>query len=79
MYNSFKFGQNISDLFQVYFLDSKLHGDDLCLSGTSEMALAGYFANKIIDGEKLPVKLATVSQCYRAETSSMAEEKGIYR
>lgn len=60
-------------------LDSKLHNPDLCLSGTSEMALADYFSNKVLTENELPIKLATVSQCYRAETSSTAEEKGIYR
>lgn len=55
------------------------HGPDLCLSGTSEIALAGSFANKIVSASQLPIKLATVSQCYRAETSSLKEEQGIYR
>nr|XP_023018860.1 serine--tRNA ligase, mitochondrial [Leptinotarsa decemlineata] len=64
---------------QVYILDPKLHGPDLCLSGTSEMALAGYLSGEIIPVENLPKKLAAVSRCYRAETSSIAEERGIYR
>ncbi|GLV40315.1 Seryl-tRNA synthetase mitochondrial [Carabus blaptoides fortunei] len=61
---------------QVYTLD---HEPDLCLSGTSEMAIAGYLKNKVLSIDKLPVKLAAVSRCYRAETSSVAEERGIYR
>ncbi|KAI4459082.1 seryl-trna synthetase [Holotrichia oblita] len=64
---------------QVYQLDER-HGSDLCLSGTSEMALAGFLMNRILSEEKeLPLKLATVSRCFRAETSSIADEKGIYR
>ncbi|XP_030369498.1 serine--tRNA ligase, mitochondrial [Scaptodrosophila lebanonensis] len=59
---------------QVYKLDT---GE--CLSGTSEMALAGYFANKVLDEEELPLKVTAVSRCFRAETSSLQEEKGIYR
>uniref|UniRef100_A0A1A9WFW9 serine--tRNA ligase n=1 Tax=Glossina brevipalpis TaxID=37001 RepID=A0A1A9WFW9_9MUSC len=59
---------------QVYKLES---GD--CLSGTSEMALAGYFSNTILKENELPIKVAAVSRCYRAETSSLQEEKGIYR
>ncbi|ALC47788.1 Aats-ser [Drosophila busckii] len=50
-----------------------------CLSGTSEMALAGFYANKVLEEEQLPLKLAAVSRCYRAETSGLHEEKGIYR
>ncbi|KFB48885.1 AGAP000991-PA-like protein [Anopheles sinensis] len=63
---------------QVY----KLSGDErdpLCLSGTSEMALAGYFANRELPADRLPLKLMAVSRCYRAETSALQEEKGIYR
>ncbi|KAK9731111.1 tRNA synthetase class II core domain (G, H, P, S and T) [Popillia japonica] len=67
------------DRTQVYQLDEQ-HGHDLCLSGTSEMALAGFLMNRILLEEKeLPLKLATVSRCFRAETSSIADEKGIYR
>lgn len=51
----------------------------MCLSGTSEMALAGYFQDRIIPEDQLPLKVAAVSRCYRAETSSIAEERGIYR
>lgn len=42
------------------------------------MALAGYFANRKISSE-LPIKLMAVSRCYRAETSGLQEERGIYR
>ncbi|XP_064550404.1 serine--tRNA ligase, mitochondrial [Drosophila montana] len=59
---------------QVYKLDT---GE--CLSGTSEMALAGFFANRQLMEWELPVKVAAVSRCYRAETSGLHEEKGIYR
>ncbi|XP_066248767.1 serine--tRNA ligase, mitochondrial-like [Euwallacea similis] len=64
---------------QVYTLDSEMYGPDLCLSGTSEIALAGYLSNKIKHVKELPLKLCSVSRCYRAETSSIAEERGIFR
>ncbi|XP_044262157.1 serine--tRNA ligase, mitochondrial [Tribolium madens] len=64
---------------QVYALDEALHGPDLCLSGTSEMALAGYLAQKTLNRDFLPLRLAAVSRCYRAETSNLLEERGIYR
>uniref|UniRef100_A0A182VV54 serine--tRNA ligase n=1 Tax=Anopheles minimus TaxID=112268 RepID=A0A182VV54_9DIPT len=63
---------------QVYKLNSG-EAESLCLSGTSEMALAGYFAGRTIPIAKLPSKLMAVSRCYRAETSALQEEKGIYR
>lgn len=60
---------------QVY----RLSPSNLCLSGTSEMALAGMFAGKIVDKSELPIRLSAVSRCFRAETSGLHEEKGIYR
>lgn len=62
--------------FKVYSLQSDT---DICLSGTSEMALGGYFCNKIIQKDDLPIKFAAVSRCYRAEASSTSEERGLYR
>jgi seryl-tRNA synthetase len=60
---------------QVYrILPSKL-----CLSGTSEMALAGYFAGAKVNVDKLPLNVTAVSRCFRAETAGSSEEKGIYR
>lgn len=60
---------------QVY----KLLPSNLCLSGTSEMALAGYFSGTNIKSSDKPLKVASVSRCFRAETSGLQEEKGIYR
>nr|CAD7438365.1 unnamed protein product [Timema bartmani] len=67
------------DRTQVYKLDPQLHGPDLCLSGTSEMALAACMINKKFVTSQLPLKLAAVSRCFRAETSSIAEQRGIFR
>ncbi|CRL02307.1 CLUMA_CG015368, isoform A [Clunio marinus] len=60
---------------QVY----RLLPSNLCLSGTSEMALAGYFAGNKLKEKELPVKVAAVSRCFRAESSSVLEERGIFR
>ncbi|XP_076464341.1 serine--tRNA ligase-like [Babylonia areolata] len=62
---------------QVYHL-SEEHGQ-VCLAGTAEMSLAGLFMNEVLDLNDLPKRVAAVSRCYRAETSDIAEEKGIYR
>ncbi|XP_035784285.1 serine--tRNA ligase, mitochondrial-like [Anopheles albimanus] len=66
---------------QVYKLSVQSDNprDALCLSGTAEMALAGYFAGRVLPADRLPLRLAAVSRCYRAETSALHEEKGIYR
>ncbi|KAJ2949114.1 hypothetical protein O0L34_g6053 [Tuta absoluta] len=68
-----------SDRTQIYSLDPLHHGPDLYLSGTAEMSLAGLLMNSVHDKKNLPLKLAAVSRCYRAETSSVIEERGIYR
>lgn len=52
------------------------HGEILCLSGTAEMALAGHFAGRTLTA---PIKVMSASRCYRAETSGLQEEKGIFR
>ncbi|GAB1604845.1 serine--tRNA ligase, mitochondrial-like [Argonauta hians] len=62
---------------QVYKLDP--HHGPACLSGTSEMALAGYLQNQEFSIHDLPLKLMAVSRCHRAEVSQLEEEKGIYR
>lgn len=73
-------GMNVNtDRTQIYSLDPTLHGPGLCLSGTAEMALAGMLMNTTHNIEELPLKLASVSRCFRAETSNVTEERGIYR
>ncbi|XP_078036274.1 seryl-tRNA synthetase, mitochondrial [Augochlora pura] len=55
------------------------YGDNYSLSGTAEMSLAYNVMNATFSAEELPLKLAAVSRCFRAETSGLSEEKGIYR
>ena len=62
----------------IYQLDSD-YGDEFSLSGTAEMALAYKLMNSTLEHDELPLKMAAVSRCYRAEGSSLAEERGIYR
>lgn len=53
--------------------------DDLYLVGTSEVALAGYHANEIIDVTE-PVRYAGWSSCYRREAGSYGKDtRGIIR
>ncbi|XP_013186882.1 serine--tRNA ligase, mitochondrial [Amyelois transitella] len=68
-----------TDRTQIYSLDPHHHGPDLFLSGTAEMSLAGFLKNSLHSKMDLPLKLAAVSRCYRAESSSVIEERGIYR
>lgn len=43
------------------------------------MALAGFLNDQVFPEDNLPIKLAAVSRCYRAETSRISEERGIFR
>ncbi|MGM1064960.1 serine--tRNA ligase [Saccharothrix sp. Mg75] len=55
----------------------RLEADDLYLVGTSEVPLAGYHADEILDGEK---RYAGWSSCYRREAGSYGKDtRGIIR
>ena len=61
---------------EVYRLDA----DDLYLTGTSEVALAGYHADEIIDLSAGPKRYAGWSACYRREAGSHGKDtRGIIR
>ena len=53
---------------------------DLCLVGTAEITLGGMLADHILDIERLPLKLAGLSHCFRTEAGSHGQEsRGLYR
>jgi seryl-tRNA synthetase len=61
---------------EVYRVES----DDLYLVGTSEVALAGYHAEEIIDLSDGPLRYAGWSACYRREAGSHGRDtRGIIR
>lgn len=58
----------------------KLERDDLYLVGTSEVALAGYHANEILELPEGAERLAGWSTCYRREAGSHGKDtRGILR
>ena len=58
----------------------KLERDDLYLVGTSEVALAGYHADEILDLAEGPERMAGWSTCYRREAGSHGKDtRGILR
>ncbi len=62
---------------EVYHLDKD---DDLYLTGTSEVALAGYHSNEILDLSGGPLRYAGWSTCYRREAGSAGKDnRGILR
>ncbi|KQU65126.1 serine--tRNA ligase [Phycicoccus sp. Root101] len=58
----------------------RLEADDLYLTGTSEVALAGYHADEILDLSAGPKRYAGWSACYRREAGSHGKDtRGIIR
>ena len=58
----------------------RLEADDLYLTGTSEVALAGYHSNEILDLTDGPQRYAGWSACYRREAGSYGKDtRGIIR
>jgi seryl-tRNA synthetase len=58
----------------------RLADDDLYLVGTSEVALAGYHADEILDAGQLPLRYAGFSSCFRREAGSYGKDtRGIIR
>jgi seryl-tRNA synthetase len=61
---------------EVYYLER----DDLYLTGTSEVALAGYHKDEILDLSDGPKRYAGISTCYRREAGSGGKDtRGIIR
>ncbi|MHC5702760.1 serine--tRNA ligase [Streptomyces sp. PKU-MA01144] len=60
----------------VYHLEK----DDFYLVGTSEVPLAAYHMDEIIDGGKLPLRYAGFSPCFRREAGTYGKDtRGIFR
>ena len=61
---------------EIYYLEK----DDLYLTGTSEVALAGYHSDEILDLSNGPLRYAGWSACYRREAGSAGRDtRGIIR
>jgi seryl-tRNA synthetase len=57
-----------------------LEGEDSCLVGTAEITLGGYYSNTILSKEKLPLRMAGLSHCFRREAGAAGQfSKGLYR
>lgn len=61
---------------EIYYLPA----DELYLTGTSEVALAGYHKDEILDVSNGPLRYAGISTCYRREAGSAGKDtRGIIR
>ncbi|TFG16266.1 MAG: serine--tRNA ligase [Promethearchaeota archaeon] len=58
----------------------KIQDEDLFMIATSEQTIAAYHYDEIIDPERLPIKYAGVSTCFRREAGSHGKDTlGIFR
>lgn len=61
---------------QVYSVENS----DLSLVGTAEITMGGYHMNEVIPEEKLPLKYAALSHCFRTEAGAYGKHSaGLYR
>jgi seryl-tRNA synthetase len=61
---------------QIYSIENM----DLSLIATAEITLAGSLAGEILDEEKLPIRIAGLSHCFRTEAGSHGRaSRGLYR
>jgi seryl-tRNA synthetase len=57
-----------------------VEGTGACLVGTAEITLGGYYSGQILPKDKLPIKMAGVSHCFRREAGAAGQfSKGLYR
>ena len=67
---------------QAYHIEESKRGSghDLFLAGTGEVGLMGMYADEILDANLLPIKMATVSTCFRREAGAAGRDTaGLYR
>ena len=64
------------DRDQIY----EIPKDELFLTGTSEVGLAGLHADQILDGDALPLRYCAFSTCFRREAGAAGRDtRGIFR
>jgi seryl-tRNA synthetase len=66
-------GQAADDVYRI-------EGEDLYLVGTSEVPLASLHGGEVLDAERLPLRYAGFSTCFRREAGAAGKDtRGIFR
>ena len=66
-------GQAADDVYRI-------EGQDMYLVGTSEVPMAAYHSDEILDSSSLPLQYAAFSPCFRKEAGSHGKDtRGIFR
>jgi seryl-tRNA synthetase len=57
-----------------------LEGEGTCLVGTAEITLGGYYAGAVFAKDRLPLRMAGLSHCFRREAGAAGQfSRGLYR
>ncbi|MFH0987053.1 MAG: serine--tRNA ligase [Candidatus Micrarchaeota archaeon] len=72
--------EGVTDLSDFESVMYKIEGEDLYMIATSEHPLGAMFMNEIISEEKLPIKFAGISACFRKEIGKHGvDTRGFFR
>ena len=72
--------EGVTDLGDFEDVLYKIEGEDLYLIATSEHPIAAMHMNEVLDKDKLPLKYAGISPCFRKEAGAHGKDtKGIFR
>ncbi len=83
-FKGLEYDDEVDEIYQVSSSDKEADGavakDKKFLVGTAEPSLLAYYADEILNGKDLPIRLAGYSPCYRSEIGSYGKDvKGMYR
>ncbi|MDR1410967.1 MAG: serine--tRNA ligase [Spirochaetaceae bacterium] len=57
-----------------------LEGEGTCLVGTAEITLGGYYSDTVFAKDRLPLRMAGLSHCFRREAGAAGQfSRGLYR
>ncbi len=83
-FNGKEYDEEVDEIYKIENkekdADGNIKKENKFLVGTAEPSLLAYYANEVLNGEDLPMKICGFSQCYRSEIGSYGKDtKGIYR
>jgi seryl-tRNA synthetase len=83
-FKGLEYDPSVDEIFEIATRGKEASGEEShdrkFLVGTSEPSLLAYYADEVLRGDQLPMRLAGYSQCYRSEIGSYGKDvKGMYR
>jgi len=72
-------GLEVDKFDQMVYRVRSVPESNFCLAGTSELGFCAYFTNHSLSYKDLPLRLCAVSTCYRKETGTRLDPRGLFR